>query len=42
MTTTVTQELGELVLQDPDGKEVRLGSVWEGRPVVLVFVRHFG
>ena len=39
MTST---DLADLVLQDPDGKDVRLGSMWETRAVVLVFVRHFG
>ena len=39
---SVAQELADLVVQDPDGKDVRLGSLWAERPVVLVFVRHFG
>jgi hypothetical protein len=35
--------LAAMVLQDPDGKPVRLGSLWEEGPKrVLVFVRHFG
>lgn len=45
MSTTdlaVSQALADLELQDPDGKAVRLGSLWADRPVVLVFVRHFG
>lgn len=40
--STIAQEISDLVLQDPDGKDVRLGSLWEQRPVVLVFIRHFG
>jgi hypothetical protein len=27
---------------DPDGREVLLGDLWRERPVVLVFIRHFG
>lgn len=45
MSTTdvaVSQALSDLELQDPDGKPVKLGSLWADRPVVLVFVRHFG
>lgn len=25
-----------------DGTRVRLGTLWRARPVVLVFLRHFG
>lgn len=38
----IAQEIADIVVQDPDGKDVRLGSTWDGRSVVLVFVRHFG
>lgn len=38
----VSSALSDLVLTDPDGQKVRLGSLWADRPVVLVFVRHFG
>jgi hypothetical protein len=34
--------LGEVVMQDADGRSVRLGSLWTERPAALVFVRHFG
>ena len=27
---------------DTDAQPVRVGSLWEAQPVVLVFVRHFG
>lgn len=36
------KELEGLVLSDADGAPVRLGSLWQERPVVLVFIRHFG
>jgi hypothetical protein len=35
-------ELAGIVLQDSNGEDVRLGSLWEERPAVLVFLRHYG
>jgi hypothetical protein len=35
-------ELADIVLQDSNGEDVRLGSLWEERPAVLVFLRHYG
>jgi hypothetical protein len=35
-------ELSDVVLQDSAGEDVRLGSLWEKRPAVLVFLRHYG
>ena len=29
-------------LEDANGEAHRLGAYWEDRPVVLVFLRHFG
>jgi hypothetical protein len=34
--------LAGLTLQDSEGHEHALGSFWRERPVVLVFIRHFG
>jgi hypothetical protein len=34
--------LADVVLQDSTGAEVRLGDLWADRPVVLVFLRHYG
>ena len=34
--------LARLELPDPDGAPHRLGSLWASRPIVLVFLRHFG
>ena len=45
MSTAVAPDLAPLaamVLQDPDGAPVRLGTLWEKSKLVLVFVRHFG
>ena len=38
----VPAELAECLVQDEKGAEIRLGSLWADRPVVLAFVRHFG
>ena len=34
--------LAQLTLTSPDGQSVRLADLWSKRPVVLVFLRHFG
>ena len=34
--------LAEIELSDWEGAPRRLGSYWQERPVVLVFIRHFG
>jgi hypothetical protein len=34
--------LAALVVQDVDGNDVRLGDLWADRPVVLVWLRHYG
>jgi hypothetical protein len=38
----VPPELGTVVIRDLDGAAVELGSLWRDRPIVLVFLRHFG
>ena len=39
---SVVQRVSGVELQDPDGRVVRLGSLWQDETVVLVFLRHFG
>ena len=34
--------LASIELSDFRGTPLRLGSLWATRPVVLVFIRHFG
>jgi hypothetical protein len=34
--------LEALALSDADGVPHRLGDLWADRPVILVFLRHFG
>jgi hypothetical protein len=36
------EALGRIELPGADGKTHRLGELWAGKPVVLVFARHFG
>lgn len=38
----IATTLGPLELAGWSGGRVRLGTLWEQRPVVLVFIRHFG
>ena len=35
-------ELGAVTVLDLEGREVRLGELWEDVPAVLVFLRHYG
>lgn len=37
-----SEKLAEFELVDASGETRRLGDYWRDRPVVLVFVRHFG
>lgn len=34
--------IGDIALSDSDGLPVRLGSLWDKQPVVLVWLRHYG
>lgn len=34
--------LAPIALEDVDGRQVVLGSLWAARPIVLAFIRHFG
>ena len=35
-------ELADITLPDHDGEPVRLADLWADRPVVLVWLRHYG
>jgi hypothetical protein len=37
-----TTALGTITLRDWEGRDVRVGSAWADRPVVMVWLRHFG
>jgi hypothetical protein len=34
--------LADVVLPDHEGNGVRLGDLWQDRPAVLVWLRHYG
>jgi hypothetical protein len=38
----VTTKMSPIELPDHAGTPIRLGALWEKRPIVLVFIRHFG
>jgi len=42
MPESLSQQLAGIVLPDAFGKTIRLGSLWETNPAVLVFLRHYG
>jgi hypothetical protein len=42
MSTLLSQRLGEITLPECDGGSVRLGSLWQSAPAVLVLLRHYG
>jgi hypothetical protein len=37
-----TAALGQVELEDAAGAKMRVGSIWDERPAILVFLRHFG
>jgi hypothetical protein len=42
MQETLSKRLADIVLPDAHGREIRLGSLWESKPAVIVFLRHYG
>jgi len=42
MSSSIAAALSDVGLPDADGREVRLGSLWQSGPAVLVFLRHYG
>jgi hypothetical protein len=38
----LAESLAPIVLPDASGQEIRLGSLWERQPAVVVFLRHYG
>jgi hypothetical protein len=42
MATSIGEKLANVVLPEAGGTEVRLGSLWERKPAVVVFLRHYG
>ena len=42
LSMTIAQQLQDIEVLDPEGAPQRLGSAWEDRTAVVVFIRHFG
>jgi len=42
MAGAVSARLANVVLPEAGGGKVRLGSLWERIPAVIVFLRHYG
>jgi hypothetical protein len=42
MAESVSANLANVVLPEAGGGNVRLGSLWEREPAVVVFLRHYG
>lgn len=42
MNDSLSGRLAQVSLPDTDGQAVRLGSLWEKSPAVVVFLRHYG
>jgi hypothetical protein len=38
----IADKLSAIQLSDWTGDRERLGTFWQNRPIVLVFIRHFG
>lgn len=36
------RDLADITLPDHDDEPVRLGDLWNDRPVLLVWLRHYG
>lgn len=42
MAESLSGKLADIVLPESGGSLVRLGSLWEHNPAVIVFLRHYG
>lgn len=42
VSASLAERLAPIVLPEVMGGEVRLGSLWEQGPAVVVFLRHYG
>ncbi len=42
MNTTLSAALSGISLPDTEGREIKLGSLWQEGPAALVFLRHYG
>ncbi len=42
MSRTLSAALSGIALPDTEGREIRLGSMWQEAPAIVVFLRHYG
>ncbi|MGB9237194.1 MAG: hypothetical protein WCC04_22520 [Terriglobales bacterium] len=42
MAESFSAKLADIVLPEAGGADLRLGSLWETVPAVIVFLRHYG
>jgi hypothetical protein len=42
VTRTDTAALADITLPDSEGRDIRLGDLWQDRTAVLVWLRHYG
>ena len=42
MPSSIASRLAEITVPGVDGNLIRLGSLWETSPAVVVFLRHYG
>ena len=42
MSESFSAKLADIVLPEAGGSDVRLGSLWDKDPAVVVFLRHYG
>ena len=40
--STVASRLAPIARPDPDGKPLRLGTLWQDGPAILLFLRQYG
>ena len=41
-TRTPADAVADIVLPDQDGRDIRLGDLWQDKLAVLVWLRHYG
>lgn len=42
MVNSTVTALSDVTVLSPSGEQVRMGSLWESRPILLAMMRHFG
>jgi hypothetical protein len=42
MAESFSGRLADILLPESRGAQVRLGSLWENNPAVIIFLRHYG